>query len=67
MEDITKEIEKRKVGSGFSTNPWLRFKLSPIDYECWQHNIRKTDSSRSQNRATGDMSGPAYWTTADNL
>ena len=41
VEDITKEIEKRKVGSGFSTNPWLRFKLSPIDYECWQQQYQE--------------------------
>src|SRR5271156_440986 len=41
VKDITREVEKRKVGRGFSTNPWLRFKLSPTDYERWQQQYQE--------------------------
>jgi hypothetical protein len=35
VDDIDQEIENRKRGRG-SSNPWLRFKLSPTEYKHWQ-------------------------------
>ena len=57
VEDITKEIEKRKVGSGFSTNPWLRFKLSPIDYECWQQQYQEDGFVQDKLRYVAALEG----------
>jgi len=40
LELIIQEIEKRKIGRG-STKPWLRYRLSQIDYKCLQKEYQK--------------------------
>jgi hypothetical protein len=37
VDEIDLEIENRKTGRGYSSNPWLRFELSPIEYEHWRN------------------------------
>jgi len=33
LNAIIEQIEKRKVGRGYSNSPWQRFRLSPTDYQ----------------------------------
>jgi hypothetical protein len=36
VDAIDREIKGREIGRGFSSIPWLRFKLSTDDYKLWQ-------------------------------
>ena len=40
-EQIIQEIEGRKTGHGFSTNPWLRYKLSQAAYKRLEKHFQK--------------------------
>ena len=34
---LPKRSRTAKIGYGSSTNPWLRFELSQMEYKHWQH------------------------------
>jgi hypothetical protein len=40
-QQIIQEIEGRKTGHGFSTNPWLRYKLSQAAYKRLEKHFQK--------------------------
>ncbi|KIX04766.1 uncharacterized protein Z518_05636 [Rhinocladiella mackenziei CBS 650.93] len=41
LKAIIKQVEKRKIGCGFFAVPWLRFKLSPTEFERFEQHYQK--------------------------
>ncbi|KIX08396.1 uncharacterized protein Z518_03052 [Rhinocladiella mackenziei CBS 650.93] len=41
LKTIFKQVEKRKIGRGFFAVPWLRFKLSPSEFEHFEQHYQE--------------------------
>ncbi|KIX03047.1 uncharacterized protein Z518_06597 [Rhinocladiella mackenziei CBS 650.93] len=41
LEAIIEQVEKRKIGRGFFAVPWLRFKLSPTEFEHFEQHYQE--------------------------